>query len=88
MRSLIFLRLLRKALRTEGKASSEQDELQQFGSHERNNSALRDHDIAEKLVELFVVANRELQVSRDDPTNKECKQHQHCGSLIFIRLPY
>lgn len=81
MRSLVFLRLLRRALRTE-------DELQQFGSHERNNSTLGDHDIAEKLVELFVVANRELQVSRDDPTNKECKQHQHCGSLIFIRFPH
>ena len=70
----------------------EQDDAQQFGSDERKDSALRDNDIAEQLVELFVVANRELQVARDDPTKQGGMQtaylpHQCTHSPLLLIVP-
>ena len=53
-------------------ASSEQDDLQQFGGDERNNS-----EIAEELVELLVVAKSELQVIGSYPAKEVRKQHRH-----------
>ena len=53
-------------------ASSEQDDLQQFGGDERNNS-----EIAEELVELLVVAKSELQVIGSYSAKEERKQHRH-----------
>ena len=39
---------------------------QELGLDLRQDTTLRDDDVAEKLVELLVVADRELQVTGDD----------------------
>jgi hypothetical protein len=39
---------------------------QQLGLDRRKDTALRDDDVTEKLVELLVVSDGELEVSRDD----------------------
>jgi hypothetical protein len=96
-RALLLVRLLRRALRTGNKRCrgvttgvdpSERDDSQQLGSDTGNNPALRDNNIVEKLVKLFIVANRELQVTRDDPTKKECSKRVASARGVSITRSY